>query len=232
MELCYFCGKNATSKEHVPPKCIFPKLKDSLDGKNYRENLITVPSCDRHNSDKSNDDIYLLYVLALNILSNQHGSHQAKTAVIKDILHNDSLLKRISSNITEVTVEDVDEGNFNKTGAFKIEDERLNSALEHISKGLFFYHFQKIFDGEIKIISEFIITLPSTHFESDLSINLNNDRELIRKIMDVSLEKEPFYGSNKDIFKYKYVWNENMGCIMRLFFYGDNKVSVIFNGKI
>ena len=28
IETCYMCDEIATSKEHVPPKCIFPEKKD------------------------------------------------------------------------------------------------------------------------------------------------------------------------------------------------------------
>ena len=51
---CYYCGEPAMSEEHVPPKCLFPEQKDT--GKDYRKNLITVPSCDKHNAGKSCDD--------------------------------------------------------------------------------------------------------------------------------------------------------------------------------
>lgn len=51
---CYFCGKASTSSEHVPPKNLFP-----TDPK-YRYNLITVPSCDEHNSKKSDLDNRML----------------------------------------------------------------------------------------------------------------------------------------------------------------------------
>jgi hypothetical protein len=60
---CYMCDAPATSKEHVPPKCIFPERKDS-DGQYLREGLITVPSCELHNSKKSADDEFLMVSIA------------------------------------------------------------------------------------------------------------------------------------------------------------------------
>ena len=48
-KMCYYCGKKASSREHVPPKCIF---LDSVDGKKNKNNLITVPSCYEHNTAK------------------------------------------------------------------------------------------------------------------------------------------------------------------------------------
>lgn len=44
---CYFCGQESTSREHAPPKQLF---------KGFSCDRITVPSCDLHNTNKSNID--------------------------------------------------------------------------------------------------------------------------------------------------------------------------------
>ena len=54
LETCYMCDSIATTREHVPPKCLFPEKKDIGDDI-YRQNLITVPSCDKHNTSKSQE---------------------------------------------------------------------------------------------------------------------------------------------------------------------------------
>jgi hypothetical protein len=59
-EICYACNNIATSREHVPPKCLFPTEL----GINLRKALITVPSCEVHNGKKSDDDEFLLASLA------------------------------------------------------------------------------------------------------------------------------------------------------------------------
>jgi hypothetical protein len=45
--LCYYCGAQASSVEHVPPKQFF---------KGFSCDSITVPSCDKHNTRKSGND--------------------------------------------------------------------------------------------------------------------------------------------------------------------------------
>lgn len=55
-EICYACDDWATSREHCPPKCFFPK--------NQRKNLITVPACSKHNNRKSNDDEWVRLIIA------------------------------------------------------------------------------------------------------------------------------------------------------------------------
>ena len=61
---CYFCGNVATGVEHVPPKCFFPRGK--------RDNLITVPSCDAHNQEKSKEDEYIRAILLASIKLDGH----------------------------------------------------------------------------------------------------------------------------------------------------------------
>jgi len=47
MNACYYCGKEATTKEHVPPKQMF---------KGFKCDSITVPSCIDHNCSKGGAD--------------------------------------------------------------------------------------------------------------------------------------------------------------------------------
>ena len=58
------CDALATTKEHIPPKALFPKQKDVLSEISLRKDLITVPSCEKHNNSKSRDDEYLVFCLS------------------------------------------------------------------------------------------------------------------------------------------------------------------------
>jgi len=60
---CYLCDEPAVGVEHVPPRCLFPKVKDLPKGVALRKNLITVSSCDAHNLEKSRDDVYFQNVI-------------------------------------------------------------------------------------------------------------------------------------------------------------------------
>jgi hypothetical protein len=62
MRECYFCGKIASSKEHIPPKQVFKGLKI---------NRITVPSCDEHNTSKSGEDEAIVKSMLLTIERNK-----------------------------------------------------------------------------------------------------------------------------------------------------------------
>ncbi|MDN5882405.1 MAG: hypothetical protein L0H37_08540, partial [Nitrosospira sp.] len=79
MSTCYMCDQEATTMEHAPPKCIFPEKKDLSSYDDYRQGLITVPSCEEHNTTKSKDDEYLLYLLAASATSSVIGLNQFLT---------------------------------------------------------------------------------------------------------------------------------------------------------
>ncbi|PZR71155.1 MAG: hypothetical protein DLM73_16305 [Chthoniobacterales bacterium] len=67
---CYACDAPAISVEHAPPECFFPDTKDDKGVSTYKKNLITVPSCDLHNGEKSKDDLYAWFHLAAAIEAN------------------------------------------------------------------------------------------------------------------------------------------------------------------
>ena len=85
IKTCYMCDQPVTSREHVPPKCIFPEKKDLPKGFDFRKNLIKVPSCDEHNSHKSMDDEYLMFVLASSPHGNKHKNLHFERKVMRAI---------------------------------------------------------------------------------------------------------------------------------------------------
>jgi hypothetical protein len=87
---CYFCQNTGNTREHVPPICFFP------DG--YRKNLITVPSCEEHNSSKSMDDQYLLLVIGSNLEVNNLALNSIVPKITDSYLKKPALLKLILKN--------------------------------------------------------------------------------------------------------------------------------------
>src|SRR5438876_341492 len=89
------CSSVATSREHVPPKNLFPEASD-IGGKSYRVNLITVPSCDEHNTQKSHDDEFLMVSLA-GIIGNNSIGYMHKLGKVDRAIRNSAnrLLDRV-----------------------------------------------------------------------------------------------------------------------------------------
>jgi hypothetical protein len=187
---CYWRKAPATSREHVPPKCIFPEETDTENGENYRIDLITVPSCDAHNGAKSEDDVYFLSVLAICILNNAVGTQQAKTKVMRALEKNPKLAESIINDFQNVVAEDIESGGKVNTVAFRLDNDRLVSAFEHIARALYYHHYGDSWEGSVTSFAEFQMALDGNAIEK------NESYEEIRVTADAMLENSEQYGSN------------------------------------
>src|SRR3990170_1431695 len=82
---CYACSELAVTREHVPPRSFFPAKDDLPSGIDLRKNLISVPSCQLHNTSKSKDDEYLLFVIVSNYETNPVAQHHFSTKLLQAI---------------------------------------------------------------------------------------------------------------------------------------------------
>lgn len=223
---CYWCGQSATSREHVPPKCLFPIASDTSDGKDHREQLITVPSCDLHNAAKSHDDEYLLCVLAFSILNNPVGQQQAASKVLRALKQAPRLAEQVLGKSKEITIQDASTGKIDSTIAFMVEQTRLDSALEHIARGLYFHHYRTPWQGTLRVLSEFLVALDSP------AAGARNAR--IQELRDSASE---FFssvdrnGANPSVFFYQLFDDPKVHphkIVARLTFYGATSVLAFF----
>lgn len=191
--ICYECGislnQESLTKEHVPPKCLFPK--------NDKISLITVPSCIEHNGGKSNDDEHLLQIISLQILANEKGQKIATNKAVKSILRNKKRTKSLASNATLVYVDEERTGLLKPTFAFKFEEDKFNNSISSICKGLYYHEFHKVFRGEIKIYNEFQMAL------GDDAINKNKDFDKNRILIERSFSNIKRKGENQEVFYYQ-----------------------------
>jgi len=217
--ICYYCGNTATTDEHVPPKAIFPEQKDSPDGKDYRKNLKTVPSCHEHNTVRSKDDEYLLYVLAMTITSNKHGHHQFLTKVMRAINRRPALIHQIGANPRNVTVRDSETGQEDNTVVMELDYPRLDKVFKHILKGIYFVEKGTPYPKTVKPFHEFSLSM------EDISQNQKNAE--LAGTLDACFTEFPKIGENPDVFYYKFAETPN-GPIARAYFYETTRVSGSF----
>lgn len=191
--ICYDCGKpldhNTLTKEHVPPKCLFPKED--------RDFLITVPSCIDHNGGKSGNDEKLLQIISLQILANEKGQNIATNKGVKSILRNGKRRKSLAKDATVVYVDEEKNGQLKPTFAFKFDEAEFNSSISSICKGLYYYEFHKIFEGEIRVYNEFQISLDEDSVKKNREYDEN--RIMIRNNFS-NIERK---GRNKEVFYYQ-----------------------------
>ena len=113
-----------------------------------------------------------------------------------------------------------------ETIGFQVDDLRFDKAIEQLSRALYFHHFNKKSNGKLKIYPNFLLSMEDNYKETNKKI----------AEMDIMSEelfsKESPYGSNPEVFKYCAV-DKGIGQpkFLRLYFYGGNRVTIIFNDE-
>lgn len=225
MAYCYYCSAPATTREHVPPKCLFPK-KGSEEEPDFRSNLATVPSCDDHNHAKTHDDEYLRNILVMSATSNEiAGSHFTKTTM-KAAQSYPKLLKNITSENQPVFIQKSADEELFETIALAIDRQRIEAALKMIGYGLYFLEFGTSFLGSITALPLFLGDL------SEEGQELNAATNRIRQVCDATFEQSPKKGASLDIFFYQTFFEANGSGIMHLCFYGGTRVCCLFEPHV
>lgn len=205
MAICYACEREAMSIEHVPPKCIFPELKD-FPHKDLRKNLITVPSCDEHNSAKSKDDEFLMVSLAGMIGNNSIGYVHSTTKVDRSLRRSSyKFLERIFVSNRKIFRLDLGDNKFIHAIAGTPDLERLNNCFEHIVIGIHRHHFGRNFSGQIKILSSFLVIE-------------DQGRSNLQKFLLARARRDtaglPKFGENPEVFFYQVVKPDEFGIML------------------
>ncbi len=219
-EKCYMCSKVATSKEHVPPRCLFPESKDV--GADYRANLITVPSCDKHNSAKSQDDEFLMASIAGIVGSNKVGILHRNTKVNRAITRtNGVLLDRVFKSKNEEVIAD---GNVLHKFTWGTPDAaRLFRCFDCVARGLHRSHFARRFKGVVKPHLSYLVHNDPTP---------QNFSAFVTHRAEIDLRGKPTIGANPDVFYYQVTDKDENGLfLMRLCFYGGLLIHISFMPK-
>jgi hypothetical protein len=203
------CNAQATGREHVPPRCLFPESKD-VQGMDYRKNLIKVPSCDIHNSKKSKDDEYLLAVLTTYYQNNAVSNKHNETKVLRALTHSHKLAVRMVEN----------GGTFGVLAYFGVDSDRIFNVCEHIAKGLCFYNLNLKWHHPFQFLSPAFP--PTQNTERFLA-----ESRKFEEFISGQLEKKQcrFRGDNPDIFQYRLSTDQTSIFVIQLIFYGGVCVS-------
>lgn len=217
-EICYMCDSIATSKEHVPPKCLFPEKKDMGENK-YRQNLITVPSCDIHNTSKSQEDEFLMISLAGIFGNNSIGYTHKLTKVNRAIRRSSNKLldKAFKKRKHYILKKD---NNFIELIWGTPDYHRLINCFTHIAYGLHYEYFDKAFKGKIKVILGYLHSTDRNH---------NNLVDFIKHQSRIDLKDIPKHGENEDVFYYQFSKPDKFGTyLIHMRFYGGIDVYASF----
>lgn len=191
---CYWCEKEATSMEHVPPRCLFPEDKDvkTVFNKTFRERLITVPSCDEHNMQKSNLDEYLMVTLSGKVGNNGLAYVQTKTKIARSRERNNKLLDITANEVIKIN------GTEFPVSWINVDNQKLNKSFESIARGLYYHENSKSFNGKITIVSK-IFNHPDYPKGTEFNIRSSEMIENERKHWNTEVK-----GENKEVFSYQF----------------------------
>jgi hypothetical protein len=221
---CYACANPATSTEHVPPKCLFPELKDLPEGVDLRRNLITVPSCKEHNLRKSGDDEYLLHVLTFNLPANPTAEGQLMTKIFRAMKRRPALSESILRTQQPALV--IDERMFEiyETAQIELDGARFEGGLNLIARGIYFHHYRTRWNGNLRVCPEFI-RFPFAGNASEI----NADFAAIAACAEQLFAGAEYHGENPEVFSYQVCEpGYRYRCLLRLSFYGGCKATAFF----
>lgn len=213
----YYCGGLATSSEHVPPACLFPEKKDLDDGIDYRKNLITVPSCDEHNAQKSKNDEYLQLVLVQGYFNNRAGRDHFSSKVVRALTRRPAILTALYENQTPATVDG------EPTVAVDIDRGRFNQASLHVCQGLCYVHTGKPWPKEIEIHTPMLLVMNDPDADRINALVTNLSKAVIERLKNT--EKR---GENSDVFWYQLLVDGSKDRLLcRMVFYGGFEVFAV-----
>jgi hypothetical protein len=218
---CYMCDNIATSDEHVPPKCLFPEKKDTK-GIDFRKNLMTVPSCDIHNSSKSKDDEFLMISLSGVITNNAIGQFHYLTKSTRAIRRKsqDFIDKQVLRNHRTIDIK-ISDREYKTILIGNPNVERLESCLNHIARGLYYHEFQNTFFGEIRVFFGFLEYSEQKFQTLKKFIKRRFEIEEVLKL----IEK----GDNPEVFTYEFQKPDDFGLMAaKLTFYGKTEVYISY----
>jgi hypothetical protein len=225
-ETCYMCDKVATTREHVPPQGLFPESKAFKKiGKeipDMRKNLITVPSCEAHNTAKSNDDAFLRDVLTMCQGTNTIGQAQFLAKVKKSIDTNRRKLSEFKFDNQVVSLKD-ELGEYETQAMSAVDLSPFNSAIHKIVRALYFHHFKEKWLLKIHFAAEYMFVM-----DGDNPGTVNENNRIFCNSVDQVLKGEAEHGENKGVFTYKVKFVEDRkATVMRLCFYGNARIFIM-----
>jgi hypothetical protein len=145
---CVYCGKSDTiTMDHIPPKCLFSKPRPS--------DLITVPSCKRHNLGRSKDDEYLRLVLAHRLDTLAHPDVEGILPSIKRSFEREENKAFVNNYMKDVRKVDfwAEDGEYIGKGLGYLADvSRVNGIARQIVKGLYYHEMDDILSPNMEVV--------------------------------------------------------------------------------
>jgi len=190
-ETCYACNEPATSREHVPPRCLFPNSLASGDA--LGTDRITVPSCDLHNGKKSGDDD-LLRLALISTAKDPSTELDLTRRTVRGLVRKPALLNDVIGQLGPQFNEFGVLTGFDGTQAV-LDNGAVYRALVSVARGLFFHEFGRRFAEDPMVIAPSLVLHVR---ETD-----NGPEEVTLDGLDDAMDGLPWKGAVADVFTYR-----------------------------
>lgn len=213
--VCIYCGeREATTKDHVPPKCIFPEPRPG--------NLITVPCCEICNRTYGKDDERVRNLLTSLKTTEEHSAIKEQIAKKRDRsytrVEGRSNLQHIIASVEKVGRHTSGGIYLGEALAFTLDQPTIDRFIQRLARALL-YHENAI-----------------AHVECDIEWKMSPDEaELDRMPQDIKAFL--FSGKVKDfgegVFSYVgYFYPEKVSSLWLLNFYSGIEFMVIVRERM
>ena len=221
---CYACDAAKSSREHAPPKCLFPEESDLPAGIDLRRNLICVPSCDEHNSEKSTDDEFLLWVFSVQSLGNQYRGLSFHTKAIRAFRRRPNSLLALLENPTSINLLATD-GRLLPSASVEVDFSRFERCMIHIARALYFEETKTKWRSSCRVFTNVFQGMRGTG-----SDGLNDRHHKAVSAAQGATAHLPSKGQNPAIFSYKFAELRSDMRLLLMTYYGQTHVLVKYHG--
>ncbi len=199
------CQSAGTTREHSPPKCLFPESVDLEDHADLRKNLMTVPSCADHNPRLSRDDEYFLVIATSNLEGNSRRDEQFGSKVIRALSRSPAFIRTAYAGARPATIDG------QPTMSFTVDRQRVERVIEKIARGIYYHHTQ----GR-KLFAPLQVFLPTLRYP---------DGSLQQGVSEIGHRLQawqgPWLGDNPEVFSYRLeVDSKKRGFVQMSFYEG------------
>lgn len=178
MPMCYMCNNEQTSREHTPPRSFFPR--------GYRNNLITVASCNVHNEQTSLDDEYARNIITASIKNNQVSVDHFFDKSYRSFQRHPGLVQPILDSLRDVSFYE------ENAKAFQIDRPRFDRVIRKIAYSLYYHEYNTVWERLLAVATNQIRM-------SDMS---NDHLGEIFDELSKDLDNLTLKGENPEIFQY------------------------------
>ena len=206
-ETCYMCNSEATSREHVPARCFFGDLELS-------DGLLTVPSCRKHNTEKSKSDEYLRFIL---VATGDRAPDFATAPAIRG--HVRLMKERKCDSISRLGIVRGPDGGYSINPSPEVDRELLQQSLDYLSRALYFHERRKKLLGKSQVHPYFLGIDESAELEVATTIRSH----FAMTVAD--LKELPTKVTHGDILEYQIVEDQEI-VVVNMVFYGSSVASV------